>query len=248
MGILESLGNVLAESLIAKRRGEDVWEYKDRVLPYCNQADELIKELKHEGMKEIATKAKIQVGDEYFKTIDILLNKVNNLLNEPEHLEKQLFPIIREFCELISEPIIREKIKLDISEIRRERNKEVRIKLGWRILKDLKYQLEISSKHKDREIEHKYEIIDIKDKESKKRWDMFRFFQPKEITEHIRTSKRGIPKILEILAISLTIAGVAWAIIYAGLIERDYPTAMRESLIIFTIISFLILIILFMKK
>ena len=246
--ILESLGNVLEESLIAKRHGEDVWGYKDKVLPYCNRADESIKELKHEGIREIATKAKIHVEDEYSKTIDILLNKVNKLLNEPEYVEKQLFPIIREYCELITEPAIREKIKLDISEIQREKNGEVRIKLGLRLLKDIKYQLEILSKHKDKELKHKSEIMDIKDKESQKGWDMFRFFQPKEITEHIRTSKWGIRKILEILAISLTIAGVVWAIVYAGLIEMDYPTAMRESLIIFTIISFLILIILFMKK
>jgi len=138
--ILESLGNVLEETLIAKEKGGNAWEFRKKILPYCNKTDELIDSLKHEGIKKIATKARLQVEEDYYKTVNRLLKNVNDLIDEPEpepeHLEKQLFPIIREYCELITEPIIRDKIKLDINEIQAERNREIRIKLGLRLLKE----------------------------------------------------------------------------------------------------------------
>ena len=46
-------------------------------------------------------------------------------------------------------------------------------------------------------------------------------------------------KIIEILGISFTIAGVIWGISYAILIEIEYPTAMKDSLIVF-IFTFLL--------
>jgi len=49
-----------------------------------------------------------------------------------------------------------------------------------------------------------------------------------------------IRKIVEILSISFTIAGVIWGIIYAILSEMGYATAMRESLIIFSFTFLLI--------
>lgn len=53
---------------------------------------------------------------------------------------------------------------------------------------------------------------------------------------------------INILAMSLTIAGAIWAIAYAILNEMKYPTAMIESLIIFGFSFFLTLIIYFIKK
>jgi len=50
-------------------------------------------------------------------------------------------------------------------------------------------------------------------------------------------------KILEILGLSFTIAGVIWGITYAILSEISYSTAMRESLIIFSFTFILILFI-----
>ena len=55
-------------------------------------------------------------------------------------------------------------------------------------------------------------------------------------------------KILENLAISFTISGVIWGIIYALLSEKKYPTAMRESLIIAGIFFIFIFIIYLIKK
>lgn len=249
--ILESLGNVLEETLIAKEKGGNAWEFRKKILPYCNKADELIDSLKHEGIKKIATKARVQVKEDYYKTINRLLKNVNSLIDEPEpepeHLEKQLFPIIREYCELITEPIIRDKIKLDINEIQAERNREIRIKLGLRLLKDIKYQLEILSKHKDEELEHKDEILDIKNIESKKGWDIFRFFQSNNISDNSNSSKLKIRLFFERLAISFTIAGLIWTFIYAGLNELEYNNAMRESSIVFLISINIILIILYKK-
>ena len=218
-------------------------------MPYCNKADELIDSLKHEGIKKIATKARVQVKEDYYKTINRLLKNVNSLIDEPEpeHLEKQLFPIIREYCELITEPIIRDKIKLDINEIQAERNREIRIKLGLRLLKDIKYQLEILSKHKDEELKHKDEILDVKNIESKKGWDIFRFFQSNNISDNSNSSKLKIRLFFERLAISFTIAGLIWAFIYAGLNELEYNNAMRESSRVFLISLNLILIILYKK-
>jgi len=57
-----------------------------------------------------------------------------------------------------------------------------------------------------------------------------------------------IRKIVEILSISFTIAGVIWGIIYAILSEMSYATAMRESLIIFTFTFLLILFVSAMKR
>ena len=51
-------------------------------------------------------------------------------------------------------------------------------------------------------------------------------------------------KIIEILGISFTIAGVIWGISYAILSEMNYVASMRESLIIF---SFTFLLILFIS-
>jgi hypothetical protein len=164
--ILESLGTVLEETLIAKMHGEDAWRYKEKILPFCTKADELIKSLKHHGMREIASKAKDQVQEEYIKTVDILLSKVNGLINEPEQLEKDidlLFPIIREYCELIDVQVVREKIKHDISEIQNESNSIVRYKLGLRLLQDIKYQLDtisILSKQKENEQDIITETVD----------------------------------------------------------------------------------------
>jgi serine/threonine-protein kinase len=54
--------------------------------------------------------------------------------------------------------------------------------------------------------------------------------------------------VIEISAISFTIAGAIWAIAYAILNEMRYPTAMRESLAIFGIAFSLALILYFLKK
>ena len=57
-----------------------------------------------------------------------------------------------------------------------------------------------------------------------------------------------IRKILEILGLSFTIAGVIWGIIYAILSEMSYATSMRESLIIFSFTFILILLISVKKR
>ena len=54
---------------------------------------------------------------------------------------------------------------------------------------------------------------------------------------------KPIRKIIEVLSISFTIAGVIWGIIYAILSEIGYVTAMRESLIIFSFTFILILFV-----
>ncbi len=55
-------------------------------------------------------------------------------------------------------------------------------------------------------------------------------------------------RIIEILGISFTIAGVIWGISYAILIELEHPTAMRDSLIVFSLILLPSLFVLARKK
>ena len=107
--------------------------------------------------------------------------------------------------------------------------------------------MEILSKHKDEELEHKDEILDIKNIESKKGWDIFKFFQSNNISDNSNSSKLKIRLFFERLAISFTIAGLIWTFIYVGLNELEYNNAMRESSILFLISSNLILIILYKK-
>ena len=114
LDILDSLGNVLEESLIAKNSGENVWRYREKVLPHCTRVDELIESLSHQGIGKIAKKAREQVEKEYLKTIN-LLNKINKLIDNPNLIENQLIPTIHEFCELISNPVIKDKVKQDLT-------------------------------------------------------------------------------------------------------------------------------------
>ncbi|MFA4935322.1 MAG: HEAT repeat domain-containing protein [Candidatus Methanoperedens sp.] len=245
---VESLGNVLEESLIAKKSGKDAWKYREKVLPICNRMDELIKILKHQGIREIAKKAKDKVEDEYSNTVK-LLNKVNYLINTPEQLEEQFLPTLKGFCELFPEPEIRDKIKQDLNNIQKESDPNIRIRLEIQQLKYIQLMLEMDLKSKEREIKHRDEIIDIKDKESGKGWNLLKSIRPKEISEFKGIGSKPIAiKILESLGISFTISGVIWGIIYAFLIEKKYPTAMRDSLVAASIFLILIFLIYFIKK
>ena len=248
--ILGALGNVLEESLMAKNSGKDVREYKGKVLSYCNQADELIKRLKHRGVKEIAKKAKDQVEEEYLQTINIL-SKVSNLINKPELLEEKinlLFPIIAEYCELIKEPVIRDKIKMDVEEIKREEDPDTRYKLALRLLKDIKYTLELIISHKDTELSYKEDIIDTKNEESKKGWDLIKLIRGGKFRKYIKNSDNNTRKFLETSGLLFTISGGVSAIVYGVLYIFEYQEAMRESLIALVISFFLVLIILFKEK
>ncbi len=246
--ILESLGNVLEESLIANKSGKDAWRYREKVLPFCNRADEFIPKLKHHGIRKIAIKVKSKVEEEYLKTIE-LLDKVNFLINTPELLEKQFLPTLKLFCERFPEPEIRDKIKQDLKMIQNESDANIRIKLETQQLKYIQYMLEMDSKAKEKEIKHKDEIIDIKDEESGKGWNLLKFIQPKETPEFNKINPKSITiLILESLGISFTISGVIWGIIYAYLSEIKYPTAMNASLIISSILFILISTIYFIKK
>ena len=60
-------------------------------------------------------------------------------------------------------------------------------------------------------------------------------------------AESSLKKIIEILGISFTIAGVIWGISYAILVESEHPTAMRDSLIIFSSILLLSLFVLARK-
>ncbi len=248
--ILNVLSDILEESLIAKENGEDAWMYKKKIIPFCDQAEEYIEALKHEGMKEIATKAKGKIEDDYFDTINILLNKVNNSLSDPKLLnEEQFIRIAEDFCELIHEPIICERINQNILEIKEEKDKRSRDKLIQLQITNIKYFLELESNQKERELEYKDEIISAKDKESKKGWDLLKYSHSEKNVEYNKKQKLNVTKFFEFLAISVTIAGGSvWAIIYPKLIEMKYPTAWRESLIIFIILFILISIILFKKR
>ena len=111
------------------------------------------------------------------------------------------------------------------------------------MLKNIKYQLELISCHND-------EILNVKEDESKKGWNILHLTQTREklISNQIGTSKSTVYKLLEMLAIPSTIAGVIWGIYYSRLNEIESPDAMKNSLILFTIIFVLISIILFVKK
>ncbi len=62
----------------------------------------------------------------------------------------------------------------------------------------------VIGKHKDEELEHKDEILDIMNIESKKGWDIFRLFQSNTISDNSNSSKLKIRLFFERLAISFT--------------------------------------------
>ena len=254
LDVLESLGDILEESLIAKEQGEDARKYQEKILPFCNKADDLIKSLKHEGIRGIAIKAKEQVEDEYFKTIGVLYNKINTLIDKPELWDEnveddEIIPLVMDYCELINEPDVREKYKMEIQQVKKEKDPYTRHKLALQMLKDLKFIIEISSKQKDIELENKDKILEVKDVESRKGLDFIKTIIPNEITGRVNISRGTTIQFFEFVAISVTIAGgTVWGAIYPKLNELEYPTAWRECLIIFSIFSILIMAILYKRR
>ena len=251
--VLESLGDILEESLIAKEHGEDVRKYQVKILPFCDKADDLIKSLKHEGIRGIATKAKEQVEDEYLKTIGVLYNKINTLIDKAElweeNVEKdEIIPLARVYCELIKEPDVREKYKMVIEEVKKEKDAYTRRKLALQMLKDLKFIIEISLKQKDIELENKDKILEVKDEESRKGFDIIKMIRPNEITERVNISKVKTIQFFDFAAILIGIFDtVLWGAIYPKLNEMLYPTALRECLII-TVFTIVFLIVLYKRR
>jgi len=163
---------------------------------------------------------------------------------------------VKEIIKLIDK--FTETLEIRLNQIEMEKKKLDLVKKGDRDGREAKYETYINKSKKEFEkniVEVDNFISEMEapifkkiaeiEKESLRRLE---FKEDKEkllAEEYFKSFPR---KILEILTISFTIAGVIWGIIYAILVEIKYPTALRESLIMFCITFLIISIFSAIKK
>ena len=222
---VENLANALQEA--QKLRGlDEIQSDLSTYMTYCNRAAELLKST--EGNAPIATEL-IKKG---LPIIDKTIKEIQ---------EKA-----RAICEQTKNTGIPfESLGIETNKLANELNSKDRLKTK-KSLKRIAHTLDefclalpenkrsygcdiVKSIAEEEDLQEQLNIIDI----------ALTYIQPNNKPEQPPL----IRKIVEILSISFTIAGVIWGIIYAILSEMDYATAMRESLIIFSFTFILILFV-----
>jgi hypothetical protein len=105
--ILDDLYTILEETLETQQKGEDILQFKDRIIPICIQLNGLIGTLNNEIIRSIAEKAQEKIHFEYNCTIKAL-KIVDDLIESPKKLTSEpslILDTIRLCCLSISEPV-----------------------------------------------------------------------------------------------------------------------------------------------
>ncbi len=105
--ILDELHIIFEKTLEAQKKGEDISDFKEKIIPICTELNILIGTLNNEIIRHIAEKAKERINFEYKCTIKAL-EIVDNLIKSPDKLISEPILIVetlRLCCISISEPI-----------------------------------------------------------------------------------------------------------------------------------------------